>query len=209
MGIDRLMKAVRFDDYGGTEVLEVYDVARSEPGPDQVLVAVRNASINPSEAAIRAGRVRQIFPATFPSGESSDLAGVLQEVGAGVEGVAASAERFLSPTAMASPSASSRPPRGCQWPRSSTSSGVVTSSWRSSSESRKRGSTPSWTSRPSRNTASRPRAASAATLAALARATAAGDPVVPVQRTYTLGDVRAAYTELEAGHVAGKIVLIP
>src|SRR3984957_3560689 len=83
-----MSKAVRFDDYGGIEVLEVRDVARPEPGPDQVLVAVRAAGINPSEGKIRAGLVREIFPATFPSGEGSDLAGVVEEVGAGVRGVA-------------------------------------------------------------------------------------------------------------------------
>src|ERR1700750_507777 len=85
---ERLMsKAVRFDDYGGIEVLEVRDVARPAPGPDQVLVAVRAAGINPSEAKIREGLVRDIFPATFPSGEGSDLAGVVEEVGDGVDGV--------------------------------------------------------------------------------------------------------------------------
>ena len=83
-----MSKAVRFDDYGGVEVLEVRDVARPEPGPDQVLVAVRAAGINPSEGKMRAGLVREIFPATFPSGEGSDLAGVVEEVGAGVTGVA-------------------------------------------------------------------------------------------------------------------------
>src|SRR5437870_13906911 len=86
------MKAVRVDDYGGIEDLEVRGVARPEPGPDQVLVEVRAASINPSEAAIRAGRVRDIFPATFPSGEGSDLAGVVEEVGADVTGVAVGEE---------------------------------------------------------------------------------------------------------------------
>jgi NADPH:quinone reductase len=64
-----MSKAVRFDDYGGVEVLEVRDVARPEPGPDQVLVAVRAAGINPSEGKIRTGAVREIFPATFPSGQ--------------------------------------------------------------------------------------------------------------------------------------------
>jgi hypothetical protein len=44
-----MSKTVRFDNYGGIEVLEVRDVARPEPGPDQVLVAVRAAGINPSE----------------------------------------------------------------------------------------------------------------------------------------------------------------
>jgi len=52
-------------------------------------------------------------------------------------------------------------------------------------------------------------AASAATLAELAEAIVAGNLVVPIQRTYPLADVRAAFTELEAGHMAGKIVLIP
>jgi NADPH:quinone reductase-like Zn-dependent oxidoreductase len=52
-------------------------------------------------------------------------------------------------------------------------------------------------------------AASAATLAELAEAIAVGDIVVPIQSAYLLDDVQAAFTELEAGHMAGKIVLIP
>jgi NADPH:quinone reductase-like Zn-dependent oxidoreductase len=82
-----MSKAVRFDRYGGVEVLELRDVARPEPGPDQVLVAVRAAGINPSEGKIREGAVREIFPATFPSGQGSDLAGVVAEFGPGVTGV--------------------------------------------------------------------------------------------------------------------------
>ena len=92
------MKAVRIDDYGGVEVLEVRDVARPTPGPGQVLVAVRAAGINPSEAKIREGAVREIFPATFPSGEGSDLAGVVEEIGAGVTGVAVGDEVVVRPT---------------------------------------------------------------------------------------------------------------
>lgn len=82
------MKAVRFDDYGGVEVLEAREVALPEPGPDQVLVAVRAAGINASEATMRAGLVRDVFPSAFPSGQGSDLAGVVEEVGASVKGVA-------------------------------------------------------------------------------------------------------------------------
>jgi NADPH:quinone reductase-like Zn-dependent oxidoreductase len=66
----------------------VREVVRPEPGPDQVLVEVRGVSINPTEGKIRAGLVRHLFAATFPSGEGSDLAGVVEEVGAGVKGVA-------------------------------------------------------------------------------------------------------------------------
>src|ERR1700754_2430932 len=47
-------------------------------------------------------------------------------------------------------------------------------------------------------------AASAETLAELAATIVAGEVVVPIQNTYPLADVRAAFTELEAGHVRGK-----
>jgi NADPH:quinone reductase-like Zn-dependent oxidoreductase len=52
-------------------------------------------------------------------------------------------------------------------------------------------------------------AASAETLPELVAAIAAGELVVPIQHTYPLAEVREAFTELEAGHVGGKIVLIP
>jgi len=51
-------------------------------------------------------------------------------------------------------------------------------------------------------------ASNAETLAELAAAIAAGELVVPIQNTYPLAEVREAFTELEAGHVAGKIVLV-
>ena len=78
------MKAVRFDEYGGVEVLEVREVEDPVAGPGRVLVAVRAAGINPGEIAIREGRLHERWPATFPSGEGSDLAGVVQAVGDGV-----------------------------------------------------------------------------------------------------------------------------
>jgi NADPH:quinone reductase-like Zn-dependent oxidoreductase len=82
------MKAVRFDQYGGIDVLRVADVPVPEPGPGQVLVQMKAASINPGEAKIRDGSLREIFPATFPSGEGSDLAGVVTKIGSDVEKIA-------------------------------------------------------------------------------------------------------------------------
>jgi NADPH:quinone reductase-like Zn-dependent oxidoreductase len=79
-------KAVRFDKYGDVNVLQVVDVPRPVPGPGQVLVQVRAAGINPGEAKIREGLLDSMWPATFPSGEGSDLAGVVAETGAGVTG---------------------------------------------------------------------------------------------------------------------------
>ena len=81
-------KAVRFDEYGDIDVLKVVEVPRPVPGPGQVLVEVRAAGINPGEASIRTGVFAQRWPSTFPSGQGSDLAGVVAEVGAGVTGVA-------------------------------------------------------------------------------------------------------------------------
>lgn len=78
-------KAVRFDEYGGVDVLEVREVERPVPGPGQVLVRVKAAAINPGEIAIREGRMHDRWPATFPSGQGSDLAGVVEEVGDGVD----------------------------------------------------------------------------------------------------------------------------
>ncbi|MDT5312252.1 MAG: hypothetical protein QOE74_1272 [Mycobacterium sp.] len=83
-----MARAVQFDSYGGLEVLEVRDVPRPVPAAGEVLVEVRAAGINISEAAIRSGAVQHIFPATFPSGQGSDLAGVVAERGSGVTGFA-------------------------------------------------------------------------------------------------------------------------
>ena len=83
-----MAKAVRFDRYGGIEVLYVADVEVSPPAPGEVLVSVRAAGVNPGEASIRLGYMDSVLPATFPSGEGSDLAGVVTEIGAGVESFA-------------------------------------------------------------------------------------------------------------------------
>jgi NADPH:quinone reductase-like Zn-dependent oxidoreductase len=77
-------KAVQFDSYGGVDVLEVREVPRPVPRAGEVLVEVKAAGINISEAAIRLGAVRDMFPATFPSGQGSDLAGMVAELGPGI-----------------------------------------------------------------------------------------------------------------------------
>jgi len=81
-------RAVRFDKYGGLEVLQVVEVDRPSPGPGKALVRVKAAGINPGEAMIRKGMFADRWPATFPSGQGSDLAGIVEEVGPGVANVA-------------------------------------------------------------------------------------------------------------------------
>src|ERR1700754_3961879 len=79
-----MSKAVQFDSYGGVDVLEVRDVRRPVPEAGEVLVEVKAAGINPSEAVLRSGALADQYPATFPSGQGSDLAGVVAELGSGV-----------------------------------------------------------------------------------------------------------------------------
>jgi NADPH:quinone reductase-like Zn-dependent oxidoreductase len=307
-----MSKAVRFEHYGGIEVLEVRDVARPEPGPDQVLVAVRAAGINIGEAKIRAGLLRDIFPATFPSGQGSDLAGVVEEVGARVKGVAVGdevigytdnrashAEYVLVEAANLTGKPAELPweVAGALFVAGTTGVATVRAVAATAGEAvviagagggvgafavqlavrtgarvialaserhhawlRGRGAVPvaygdgvgeriaaaaektpvvafidlvggGYVELALSLGIARDRidtiadfpaiekygvkgdggaaVASAATLAELAEAIAAGDLVVPIQRTYPLDDVQAAFTELEAGHMAGKIVLIP
>ncbi len=82
------MKAVQFDHYGPVEVLDVRDVPVPEPGPGKVLVRVKAAGINPGEAKVREGALHERWPATFPSGQGSDFAGVVDKLGADVTTVA-------------------------------------------------------------------------------------------------------------------------
>jgi len=77
-------KAVRFDEYGDIDVLRVAEVPRPVPGPGQVLVQVKATAINPGEVHIRTGDLHALWPATFPSGEGSDVAGVVAEIGPSV-----------------------------------------------------------------------------------------------------------------------------
>ncbi|MEU5265811.1 NADP-dependent oxidoreductase [Amycolatopsis sp. NPDC021455] len=83
-----MARAIRFDEYGDVEVLRVEDVPKPAPGRGQVLVEVRAAGINPGEAAVRKGLFHERYPATFPSGQGSDFAGVVASLGEDVEEIA-------------------------------------------------------------------------------------------------------------------------
>ena len=78
------MKAVQFDRFGDLSVLEVREVPTPLPAVGEVRVRVAAAGINPGEIAIRQGAFAQQWPSTFPEGEGSDFAGVIDMVGEGV-----------------------------------------------------------------------------------------------------------------------------
>jgi NADPH:quinone reductase-like Zn-dependent oxidoreductase len=79
-------KAVKFEKFGGRDVLEVRDVQAPTATKGRVVVRVKAAGINPGEAVVRQGLYRG-FPTTFPSGEGTDFSGVVDSVGEGVTSV--------------------------------------------------------------------------------------------------------------------------
>lgn len=78
-----MARAVRFNEYGGIDVLQVAEVPDPVAGEGEVVIRVKAAAINPGEAKIREGLLDSMYPSTFPSGEGSDLAGIVEQVGPG------------------------------------------------------------------------------------------------------------------------------
>ena len=75
------MKAIRIHQYGGPEVLAQVEMKCPTPGPDEVLIKVRAASVNPLDWKMRAGLVKEIFPLTFPATLGRDVSGIVEEAG--------------------------------------------------------------------------------------------------------------------------------
>ncbi|MFE2870311.1 NADP-dependent oxidoreductase [Embleya sp. NPDC059259] len=80
------MKAIRFHEFGSSEVLRHEDVERPVPGAGQVLVRVAATSFNPVDDHIRAGALAEMLPITLPYVPGIDLAGTVAELGADVRG---------------------------------------------------------------------------------------------------------------------------
>jgi NADPH:quinone reductase-like Zn-dependent oxidoreductase len=76
--------SVQFSEYGDTDVLRVVDVPALSPDPGQVRIAVRAAGINPIDWKTMQGLMREEFTLTLPAGLGTDVAGVVDQVGAGV-----------------------------------------------------------------------------------------------------------------------------
>lgn len=81
------MKKVSFAEFGGPDVLQLIDAEEPHAGPGRIRIAVRAAGVNPVDWRIREGQVLGAHPTELPSGVGLDAAGVVDEVGEGVEGV--------------------------------------------------------------------------------------------------------------------------
>ncbi|MER6074378.1 NADP-dependent oxidoreductase [Streptomyces sp. NPDC001817] len=81
------MKKVSFAEFGGPDVLHLIDAEDPPAGPGQIRIAVRAAGVNPVDWRLREGQVLGAHPIELPAGVGLDAAGVVDEVGEGVEGV--------------------------------------------------------------------------------------------------------------------------
>lgn len=80
-----MARTVQFHEYGGPDVLRLVDAPVPSTGPGQVRVAVRAAGVNPIDSKILQGFMRAVMPLALPAGLGSDLAGIVEQVGADVE----------------------------------------------------------------------------------------------------------------------------
>ncbi len=80
------MQAIRVHQYGESDVLTLESVAAPEPQPNEVLIRVQAASINPVDCKIRAGNLQEVFPMPFPYTPGMDIAGIVEAMGDDVQG---------------------------------------------------------------------------------------------------------------------------
>ncbi|WP_088796055.1 MULTISPECIES: NADP-dependent oxidoreductase [unclassified Streptomyces] len=81
------MKRVSFAEFGGPDVLQLEDAEEPHAGPGRIRIAVRAAGVNPVDWRVREGQILAAHPVELPAGVGQDAAGVVDEVGEGVEGV--------------------------------------------------------------------------------------------------------------------------
>ncbi len=79
------MKAIQINNYGGPDVLEIKEIEKPKPGFGQVLIEAYASCINPVDVILREGHMAKMMPMQFPATLGSDVAGVVAEVGDGVE----------------------------------------------------------------------------------------------------------------------------
>jgi NADPH:quinone reductase-like Zn-dependent oxidoreductase len=88
------MLAVTFAKFGEPSVLELSTMPDPDAGPGQVRIAVRATAVNPFDWKVRAGYFRDVFTTEFPAIPGLEAAGIVDEVGEGVQGIGPGDEVF-------------------------------------------------------------------------------------------------------------------
>jgi NADPH:quinone reductase and related Zn-dependent oxidoreductases len=90
------MKAIRYHEFGGVEVLKYEDVSQPEIGDNEVLVHVKAVSLNHLDLRLRSGKSPR--PVDLPHIGGVDIAGDVAEVGKNVTGVKVGTRVVIDPT---------------------------------------------------------------------------------------------------------------
>lgn len=82
------MKAIRFYQYGGSNVMRLAEIDPPHAGPGEVRITVRASGVNPSDWKRREGQYQAFESVSFPGSIGVEAAGLVDEIGFGVMGVA-------------------------------------------------------------------------------------------------------------------------
>lgn len=88
------MRAAIYHEHGGPEVVGVEEVERPEPGSGEVLVRVEAVGMNHLDLWVRRGLIETVMPHIG----GSDVAGVVEALGPGVEGIAPGTRVVANPS---------------------------------------------------------------------------------------------------------------
>ncbi len=92
-----MMKAVRIHEYGDPDVLRYEDAPRPVVKPDEVLIRVHAAGVNPVDWKVRAGHAKNILNYSFPFIPGWDVSGVVQSTGLDTSRLKAGDEVYSRP----------------------------------------------------------------------------------------------------------------
>ncbi len=85
------MRAIGFTEYGASDVLRPIEVGKPQVQPGTVLVRIQASGLNPADYKWRSGMITAMMPnlqVTFPHILGYDIAGTVEEIGAGITGIA-------------------------------------------------------------------------------------------------------------------------
>lgn len=81
------MKAAQLTEYGGKEAISINELPELEVGEGQILIDVKAAGVNPFDWKVQAGYMKDFIPLNLPVTLGGDFAGVVTQVGSGVEDI--------------------------------------------------------------------------------------------------------------------------
>ena len=128
--------AIQYDDYGPPEVLHLAEVPELTAGAGRVRVAGRAAGVNPFDWKVRSGAFRQAFAVDFPKTPGAEFSGVVDQIGAGVTGIAVGDEVLgrgdatYAEQVVADPAAIERKPAGMSWEQAAALPVAVSAAYR-------------------------------------------------------------------------------